>query len=710
MIRIDDDRIPATNTGTTVRVPWPNSACSKLAAECRQFLQLATGFAVLNPHLGVSLNAPQGRRTFQATNRDWKKWLPSQPTSPHWYTSEDLAHLIAAYIKHDTDHGRVRTVSRFLAEFAGLQGKKKRDMILEKLGLTGADLTVFAPDDSHLDRAKVHSLLNSMQRASRPVNPKKLGVIGKDHIEQRFVQLGIEADSFRYKKIQGTDQGLPYIIEAASGYAPQLEEDRQIISGVNWSPAFGSVLFRQLGDNWTLDGLLQERKCGWDEPVLICLHLATPKPYWQDRGKSTVSLKGELADQFVNAIHSVTKHWAKLRKQEERDDRRRADRSAAVRKSGTISLKAAAERVIPSAYDHASGGGEYPAGARQVMYAARHQIQQLARKPLKDDYFTQQLLPDFCAEHPELTADWEITYDARGNFHEPHTDRTVALGTLGIRSYANTFRSFSAPWLSQVRLPDLNLGSLATCGPAYRFSGVLFIEKEGFLPLFEKMKLQERFDLAIMSTKGVSNTASRELLDELAGYAKDVLGRPLPVYVLHDFDVAGFKILGTLAQHSRRYAFGNAVEVVDLGLRLEDCQSLSLESEAAPRKGSSKPQTLRRHQATEEEIEFLLDGRRVELNAMTSPQMVQWLESKLKTHNVQKVVPADDVLECAYRQLAAQEELARRISRISRQIEKKYETVHVPSGLATQIHQALDQAPARSWDKVLKQVIRGENN
>ena len=34
---------------------------------------------------------------------------------------------------------------------------------------------------------------------------------------------------------------------------------------------------------------------------------------------------------------------------------------------------------------------------------------------------------------------------------------------------------------------------------------MLFIEKEGFLPLFEAVHLAERYDLAIMSTKGMSN-------------------------------------------------------------------------------------------------------------------------------------------------------------------------------------------------------------
>ena len=37
------------------------------------------------------------------------------------------------------------------------------------------------------------------------------------------------------------------------------------------------------------------------------------------------------------------------------------------------------------------------------------------------------------------------------------------------------------------------------------------------MPLFEAVKLAERYDLAIMSTKGMSVTAARELVDVLCG-------------------------------------------------------------------------------------------------------------------------------------------------------------------------------------------------
>ena len=104
---------------------------------------------------------------------------------------------------------------------------------------------------------------------------------------------------------------------------------------------------------------------------------------------------------------------------------------------------------------------------------------------------------------------------------------------------------------------------------------MLFVEKEGFDPLFKAVNLADRHDLMIISTKGVSVTAARQLVDEVCG------GTGIPLLVLHDFDIAGFMIFGTLGRDTRRYAFANGVNPIDLGLRLEDIAGLEQEPAAA---------------------------------------------------------------------------------------------------------------------------------
>ena len=90
---------------------------------------------------------------------------------------------------------------------------------------------------------------------------------------------------------------------------------------------------------------------------------------------------------------------------------------------------------------------------------------------------------------------------------------------------------------------------------------MLFVEKEGFGPLFKAAQLAERYDLAIMSTKGMSVSASRMLLDRLCDRGIERF------FVLHDFDVSGFSIFGTLGTDSRRYWFNNEINLIEAALR-----------------------------------------------------------------------------------------------------------------------------------------------
>ena len=81
-------------------------------------------------------------------------------------------------------------------------------------------------------------------------------------------------------------------------------------------------------------------------------------------------------------------------------------------------------------------------------------------------------------------------------------------------------------------------GDFPTYGPANRYQNILFIEKEGFMPLFQRVRLAERFDLAIMSTKGMASTAARTLMDELGRRACIGPARLRQGGILHRWHVA----------------------------------------------------------------------------------------------------------------------------------------------------------------------------
>jgi hypothetical protein len=61
---------------------------------------------------------------------------------------------------------------------------------------------------------------------------------------------------------------------------------------------------------------------------------------------------------------------------------------------------------------------------------------------------------------------------------------------------------------SGLTTPDLP-SRFPTYGPDGRYGAILYMEKEGFLPLLQKAGIAERYDLAIMSSKGMGTTAVR---------------------------------------------------------------------------------------------------------------------------------------------------------------------------------------------------------
>ena len=404
----------------------------------------------------------------------------------------------------------------------------------------------------------------------------------------------------------------------------------------------------------------------------------------------------DIAASITDAVAGVTKAWAKQRKAEERDRSASARRFDRLVRQDRFTVREAAWVAMKDAYMKASDDGRLPARPRQVMYAARPEILELTEKRTLDDrYFTQNLLPDFMAENSDICRDWDIVWDARGHFTEPHTGHEIALGTLEVREYLGLRAK-----ATEVVTVDPSI-LFPTHGPEHRFNTVLFIEKEGFGPLFAAEQLAEKYDIAIMSTKGMSVTAARMLLDRLCRRGLEL------ILVLHDFDVSGFSIFGTLGTSNRRYSFDTDVPIADIGLRLDDVAAMGLESEPVDMSSDNwwkRERTLRRHGATPEEIAFL-QTERVELNAMTSRQFLDFAEAKLKQHGIGKLVPNAAVLERHARRLIEQELAKKAIARVSSKITKQAAARKLPADLLSRIAVVLEKEPHLPWDAALAAIL-----
>jgi hypothetical protein len=399
-------------------------------------------------------------------------------------------------------------------------------------------------------------------------------------------------------------------------------------------------------------------------------------------GDEPRSVPSVMTDMFARA----TKKWTRQRKSEERHPGNIRYRVARLTKVARVSQTAAVEKVIEECYEHVSGPRKLPVKVRQLYYAARPKIMAMT-----DD----KNLEEF--NHH----DWNVVWDARGSFEEPHTNRRIGCGTLEVRNYLAAIKEPS------VNSAEFHDAGVEIIGPSGGYDGVMFVEKSGFDSLFKAVDLANRHDLMIISSKGLSVTAARELIDVVCGGKHQL-------FVLHDFDYDGFKNLGTVWRDSRRYTFSNSINVIDLGLRLEDITKLErelgheLEREpavATKMSAEKRRELLTRYGATPKEIEILFKHR-IELNALTSEALVEMIERKLKAAGLKKVVPDETVLAETYRTFHRSDELREEWEDLLAAMDDE-KRIKVPKNLKAKVRAILSKHPDLRWDEAVRIVLDG---
>jgi hypothetical protein len=387
------------------------------------------------------------------------------------------------------------------------------------------------------------------------------------------------------------------------------------------------------------------------------------------------------ADDIRKGLTKNLANFTKQRKAEEKHTSAVRWRVSRMREVRGKFLTEAANEVMEECYNKASDNGRLPATARQIFYVARPLVEEQTDKPLTYTYFSQVLLPNYINDHG---VDWDVVYDDRGHFTEPHIKRVIGLGTLNVRGYLSQMHPL------QFKEADFDRASVKTYGPDGAYGAVLYVEKEGFMPLFERVNLAERYDIAIMSSKGMSVTAARDLVNHL----------DVPVLVLHDFDASGIIIVDTLANSTRRYQYG-CDNVIDIGLQYDDINGLTSE----PANCNISADRLAQAGLGQGAIDFL-NGSRVELNAMTARQLVDFVETKLNQHGIEKIIPGNDTLDKTYRMFAASNRLSDAYDEMKEALkENKEDSIAVPDDLEAKIKDRLQKNPTISWHRAIRLEI-----
>jgi hypothetical protein len=619
--------VPA-GTGTLVSLMLP-------AAACREFrpARWARAFALFNPHAVVRIQKSEaggelanGQAGSSAKKRNayhptvpfpdgWRKFLPTDLTSAWWYDEAALTRLIYAHIGEAGRGGKDLTLREFVRQFRGNSQTGRAKAVCAQF-----------PEVKHLSDFEQHPgavapLLAALRADIKVPAPGVLGLIGKDHFQSCFDRwYGVKR--FWYHKSTGTADGIPYVFEAALATT---ERPGDLFQAINFSPTFddpfaGAALASPKFVRYGCEGFLLEadayspyKPCR----TAVAVHLSCPVLEFTDKGKTKLQttpwMRGAAADSLWKVAKVLWAESERRKKDAAAQERaeRAADREAAQEeRAREWSRKKAVFHVLPQAVKQATGDGQLPVSAHTLFYHIRPLIQPYTSKELKKNYCEQKLLPAYQQKHGPIPG---LYYEPRGTLYEPHGGKVVPLGTRQVSAYEF---------------------------PIWSYDKILFIEKQGLWPTFQAARLAERYDMAIVAGEGFATEACRVL------FKNADKGRDYQLFVLHDADPWGYNIARTLREETARMP-GYHVDVIDLGLKLEDALALGLGTEEFTRK-KGLPQAL---DLTPLERKYFVGrpagkhhiARRVELNAFSGPGLLAYAERKLAEAGVRgKVIPTPE--------------------------------------------------------------------
>jgi hypothetical protein len=620
------ERVVPEKPGTLWAVPLPVKRCGRT-----NFRHWARAYSLFNPHARVQILNPgaaglhanivgqQIRDLYKPTVTfpgEWRKFLPTDFTSPWWYDEAAFAKLVFAHVRAAQQGGEDKGFRDFVREFRGVSSWSKCKPILDRFPHIKR-LSDFR--DRQGDAALV---LRAMRDATKPPSPDVLGEVGEDHFRRRFEQwYGVKR--WWFKRMAGVADGVCYVVEAALA---ETEEFGDLFHGVNFGPTFDdplahSCLTEGPGDvmGYGVRNFLASAHALGGRTA-AAFHLVWPAIETLDKGKTRLKVPHEIATASGKALWAVakTRYAEEERRKKDAAKQERADtqRERAVRPQEKT-LQDAVFEVMPEAVRN-SAGALGRVSAHTLFYHVRPLIQQFTSKVLASDYFEQKLLPRYQQRVRPIP---EVYYEPRGTLYEPHTGKALPLGTREVQAY------------------DF---------PLWLYDKILFVEKKGLWPVFQAARLAERYDLAIVAGEGYATEACRVLMAKAEG------GRKYKLAVLHDADPYGYNIARTLGEETARMPEHN-IEVIDLGLRLQDALDAGLPTEEFTRK-KKLPKELVLTPLEREYFEGRRAGpkswicRRVELNAFTSPGLIAYADRGLARAGMcGKVVPPDDVLAERFR-------------------------------------------------------------
>ena len=570
-------------------------------------------------------------------------------SSPYWYDAPNFHELLAASVG--------TSVRALVAGLDGCAGGRAGEIVaLAGLGRKTCQ---------EIDAAGAARLLGNARSFAKPVNPKRLGAVGPEGFPGYAYAIAHGEARFGSSPLQAV---IPFAVEA---WATVAATSVAAVS-VNRTPVIAKFhLQRDKGDvdlfGCGLSNTIAKARSGRE--FTIWLNFMTPYMPITSDGKEP-----NLWPFFPAICEAAGK---------------------AVRKTQGASASGVSQKSV--VFDHmleiidiVSGGVErYRFNDRQLLYRLRPIVREELGQELKLSNW-KTILDAYEEEHGEI----ELMYrEPRGSITHPHRGETITLGTLMVEDYER---------------------------PVWTFNKLLYIEKEGSQEALKQNRWLERHDCAVMSSKGFSTRAARDLIDKLVEHDE-----PIEVFCAHDADASGTMIYQTL-QEATRARGARKIKIINIGLEPWEALAMGLEVETVEAGKRRKPtaEYIKDHDGTDDvdaagddvsDIDWdeWLQTHRVELNAMTTPELIDWLDQKMEKHGDGKLIPPTDVLADELtvgteQRLRAQiTERVLREADIDAQVAAALAALELPDGetLKRDIAEMFEDRPDAEWRAHIEKVV-----
>lgn len=499
-------------------------------------------------------------------------------SSPYWYTSEAFYELVNA-ANMPTD--------KFLSLFCS---SRKAVKILKQFEHESGSLL---STTDQFNFADTEVLMKLMREEIRTTVPQKLGEVGDGF---KNLEHSKKVGDFWMASERGKfDASIPVVVEAWTGIhkgnTDSKESDLTIC--VNKTPVTADVRISTKQATSTLwgGGLYIDVR---SRPASFFVNIITPyMPITSDGKAPDLRVMSELIEDAVKraASKAKKKHQTDL--------------------SGGRSEKQIIVDNMEAAIEKTSGGGQYIFSQRQLYYAIRPYIMDAFDGKQPNYTYFCSIITDYEAEYGDIPGMYR---DPRGTLYHPHTSEEIPLGTIAVDNYNR---------------------------PSWTFNKIIFIEKEGYFASLRDVGFPEKYDCALLSSKGYASRAVKDLFDLLGETDEEI-----QFFCVHDADAAGTKIFETL-QEATSARPERKVKVINLGLDPEEAINMDLQVESFESDRRRPVADYVSYRWTE-----WLQSNRVELNAMTTPEFIEWLEGKMEDYGVGKVIPTEEVLARTFEESA----------------------------------------------------------